>query len=65
MLNNYPNFVVDQNYYTNEINFLWHNYKKKLKWMYLLISVNLYVLQKLNDLYLYFVMQIKSIIDFN
>ena len=28
MLNSYPNFVVDQNSYTNEINFLWPNYQK-------------------------------------
>ena len=27
MLNNSPNFVVDQNSYANEINFLQHNYQ--------------------------------------
>ena len=27
MLNSYPNFVVDQNFYVNEINFLQHNYQ--------------------------------------
>ena len=27
MLNSYPNFVVDQNSYVNEINFLQHNYQ--------------------------------------
>ena len=27
MLNSYPNFVIDQNSYANEINFLRHNYQ--------------------------------------
>ena len=28
MLNSYPNFVVNQNSYANEINFILHNYQK-------------------------------------
>ena len=30
MLNNYPNFVIDQNSYTNEIKFLLRNYQNSL-----------------------------------